>query len=274
MMTASSGAGLESGVDTTHSNLKLVTNAMSAPSPLISVIIVCKNPGPRLATALASVWGQHDFAPEIIVIDGASTDGTVAWLETHRTRLAHFSSAPDSGVYDAMNRAVAVARGEWLLFLGADDCLAAPEVLALAAILLARTTADVAAGEAAYTDGRLYAYNPRAHPLARNFVHHQATFYRRSLFAAHGPFDTSYALLADYDFNLRLHHDGVNFAPLPLRLATCGTGGLSDAGTWRTYREAISIRHRYFPAWRCLLWDALSVARYLRKKIIRSLARH
>jgi len=272
MMTESSGAGVESDVDTPHSNLKLIAYAMSAPPPLISVLIVCKNPGPCLATALASVWAQSDFAPEIIVIDGASTDGTVAWLERHRAQLTHVSSAPDTGVYDAMNRAVAAARGEWLLFLGADDRLATPEVLALAAILLARTPADVAAGEAAYTDGRLYPFDPRANPRARNFVHHQATFYRRALFAAHGSFDTSYAFQADYEFNLRLHRARVSFAPLPLRLATCGVGGLSDAGHGRNYREEISIRHRYFPAWRCLLWDALSVLRYLRKKIVRSRA--
>ena len=242
---------------------------MPAASPLISVLIVCKNPGPRLAATLASVWEQRDFTPEIIVIDGASTDGTVAWLERHRARLTHFASTPDFGVYDAMNRAVAVARGEWLLFLGADDRLATPEVLALAAVLLADTSAEVAAGEAAYTDGRLYSFKPRAHPIARNFVHHQAAFYRRSLFAAHGAFDQSCSFQADYDFNLRLLRARARFAPLPLSLATCGVGGLSDAGHWRNYREEISIRHRYFSLARCLPWDVLSLVRYLRKKFVR-----
>ena len=272
MTTDITGVSDESSVDTTHYNLKLTPNAMPALPPPISIILVCKNPGPRLAEALESVWAQRDLTPEIIVIDGASTDGTVAWLEQHRARLAHFTSAPDAGIYDAMNRAVALARGEWILFLGADDRLVGDTVLATAATWLSRTDADVAAGEATYADGRIYKLRSHVNPLARNFVHHQAAFYRRALFAAHGPFDLSYALLADYEFNLRLNRAGVSFAPLPLRLATCGVGGLSDAGNWRTYREEIAIRHRYFPAWRCALWDALSVVRYLRKKIVRSRA--
>jgi glycosyltransferase involved in cell wall biosynthesis len=274
MTTDITGVSDESSVDTTHYNPKLTPNAMPALPPPISIILVCKNPGPRLAEALESFLSQRDLSPELIVIDGASTDGTVAWLEQHRARLAHFSSAPDTGVYDAMNRAVALARGEWILFLGADDCLTAPEVLALAAILLARTPADIAAGEAAYTDGRIYTFDPDANPCARNFIHHQAAFYRRALFAAHGAFDPSYTLLADYEFNLRLHRAGARFASLPLRLAICGIGGLSDAGNWRTYREEIAIRHRYFPLARSALWDALSVVRFIRKKIVRRRPAH
>ena len=64
----------------------------------------------------------------------------------------------------------------------------------------------------------------------------------------------------------------MRFKPLPLRIAACGVRGLSDAGRWRGYHEEIAVRHRYFPAWRCALWDALSVVRYVRKKIVRSLA--
>lgn len=245
---------------------------MPTATPLISVLIVSKNPGPRLPVALASVWSQRDVTPEIIVVDGASTDGTVAWLEAHRPQLTHVTSAPDAGVYDAMNRAISAARGEWLIFLGADDRLATPEVLALAAILLARTAADVAAGEAIYTDGRSYRFNSRANPRARNFVHHQATFYRRTLFPKHGRFDLSFTLLADYEFNLRLLRAGCRFEPLPLCVATCGTRGLSDSGHWRGYAEEIRARHRHYPAWHCWPWDGLSVVRYVRKKIVRSFA--
>jgi hypothetical protein len=66
----------------------------------------------------------------------------------------------------------------------------------------------------------------------------------------------------------------VRFKPFPLRIAACRPGGLSDAGRWPTYGEEIRVRHRHYAAWRCWFWDALSVVRYLRKKILRSLARH
>jgi glycosyltransferase involved in cell wall biosynthesis len=241
--------------------------------PLFSVIVACKNPGPRLPAALASVWTQRPSQTELIVIDGGSTDGTRAWLEAQRSQLAAFVSEPDGGVYDAMNKGVALARGEWVYFLGADDRLTGDIVLSETANWMKKTSAGVVAGEAAFDDGRLYRLRSRVNAIARNFVHHQATFYRRSLFEENGGFDTSLAVMADYEFNVRLWKSHVIFKPIPLRIAACGVGGLSDRGGWRGYREEITVRHRYFPAPRCLFWDLLSVARFLRKKVVRTLFR-
>ena len=243
-------------------------------APALSVILVCKNPGPRLPAALASVWGQLHVHPEIIVIDGASTDGSREWLTAQRPRLAVLVSEPDAGIYHAMNKGVALATGEWILFLGADDRLVGDMVLSESLNWMNKTEAGIAAGEVAYDDGRIYKLRAHVNPCARNFVHHQGTFYRRSLFAENDAFDTSLAVMADYEFNVRLWKNRVRFKPIPLRIAACGTGGVSDAGAWRGYREEIAVRHRYFSFGRCLLWDALSLARYVRKKIVRSFARH
>jgi glycosyltransferase involved in cell wall biosynthesis len=247
---------------------------MPAAPPSVSVILVCKNPGPRLPNALKSVWAQLHVASEVIVIDGASTDGSREWLESQRERLAALVSEPDGGIYEAMNKGLALAHGEWVLFLGADDRLVGDMVLSEALNWVKKTEAGVAAGEAAYDDGRIYRLSSRVNPIARNFVHHQAAFYRRTLFEENGNFDTSLAVTADYDFNLRLWKNRVRFKPLKIRIAACGIAGTSDGGDWRVYREEITVRHRYFPAWRCWLWDALSVVRYVRKKIVRSFARH
>ena len=70
-------------------------------SPLISVIVVCKDPGLRLRDALASVWAQHiSPLPELIVVDGGSEDGSRVWLASQRARLATLLMEPDRGVYD------------------------------------------------------------------------------------------------------------------------------------------------------------------------------
>jgi glycosyltransferase involved in cell wall biosynthesis len=270
MMIESSG---NSGMDTPRRWAMLFWNAMSA-APTLSVIVVCKNPGARLHATLASVWAQSGIAGELIAIDGGSTDGSRDWLESQRERIATLVSKPDAGVYDAMNKGLAAARGEWVIFLGADDRLAGDRVLAEAAISMGRTDAGVVAGEAAYDDGRIYRLASRVNPIARNFVHHQAAFYRRTLLAGNGGFDTSLAIMADYDLNLRLWQQRVRFEPIPVRVATCGVGGLSDRGGWSGYREEIAVRHRHFSAIRCLVWDGLSAARYVRKKIVRSLARN
>ena len=246
---------------------------MSAPTPSLSIIVVCLNPGSRIQTTLASVWDQKWCEPELIVIDGGSTDGTREWLEAQRPRLAALVSEPDRGVYDAMNKGLARAHGEWVLFLGADDRLVGDMVLSETLNWMKRTEAGVVVGEAAYDDGRIYKLRSHVNPRPRNFVHHQAAFYRRSLFAESGDFEVSLEIMGDYELNLRLWKDHVRFKPIHLRISACGTGGMSDAGHWRGYAEEIRVRHRYFKPWQCWFWDALSIARFLRKKLIRSFAR-
>ena len=250
-------------------------DAMPAPAPLISLIIVCRNPGAKLATALTSVWAQQS-APsfEIIVIDGASTDDTPAWLQQHTDQLQHWSSQPDQGIYDAMNQGVAAATGEWIYFLGADDHLATPDILAELAPLLEATEHPIASGAARFSDGRIYDFSGDATAIRRNYLHHQATFYRRALFEKFDTFDTNLRLQADYEFNLRLLRANQTISPLPLLIAHCSSGGLSDAGHWQNYREEITVRHRHFGLAASLPWDLVSVIRYFRKIIVRKRAKN
>lgn len=254
-----------SGTDTHRRSVMLPANAMSA-APTLSVIVVCKNPGPRLRAALGSAWEQRHVHAEIVVVDGNSTDGSREWLESERSRIATLVSEPDGGVYDAMNKGIARARGEWIYFLGSDDRFAGSMVLSETVYSMKRTEAGVVVGEVAFDDGRIYKLRSPVNAVARNFMHHQAAFYRRTLFEENGGFDTSLAMMADYDFNLRLWKRGVRFTPIPLRIAACGTGGISDSGRWRGYREEMTVRHRYFPMLRALPWDVLSIARFLRKQ--------
>ncbi len=248
----------------------LTVNAMSPDSsPFISVIVVCKNPGLRLREALASVWAQIAQPPELIVVDGGSEDGSRVWLASQRARITTLIMEPDTGVYDAMNKGLAAAHGEWVLFLGADDRLFHDAVFSRVQAVLKQAGDGVAVAEIAYEDGRVYQLDQRPRPIRRNFVHHQGAFYRRTLFADHGIFDPTLAVMGDYDLNARLRQKGVKFTPIPLRLTTCGVGGLSDAGGWQGYGEEVTVRHRHFPAWRCWPWDLGSVIRFIRKQFVR-----
>jgi len=246
---------------------------MPAPAPLVSFILVCRNPGARLAAALASLRAAAGATAEVLVIDGASTDGTAAWLESRRGEFAVLVSEPDRGVYEAMNKGVARAAGEWVLFLGADDRLVDDALARIAPVLIA-TTAGVVVGEATYDDGRAYPPAPPAAAVRRNFVHHQAAFYRRAILTPAGGFDAGLRVMGDYDLNLRLLRSGTAFVSVPVWIAECGGGGLSDAGAWTGYREEITVRHRHFPAWRCWLWDVGSAVRWLRKQFVRTFSTH
>lgn len=241
-------------------------------TPLISIVVVSKNPGPRLATALESVWTQSTVA-EVIVIDGGSTDGTAEWLHARAAQISTLVIEPDNGVYEAMNKGIAATHGEWVLFLGADDRLAEPTTLSEVISWLKATESSIVSGEVRYDDGRVYQLRQRVNPLARNFVHHQGTFYRRSLFGDANRFDSSLRIMGDYDFNLRLWKQGARFKPMPLRVAECRSAGLSDAGGWLGYREEIMVRRRYASPTHCWIWDLLSIIRFVRKSTVIALCR-
>jgi putative colanic acid biosynthesis glycosyltransferase len=236
-------------------------------APLVSVIVVCRNSGLQVRHALESVWDQEPEAPDVVVVDGASHDGTREWLESQQDRLTVVDAMPDTEPYAAMNRGIQAARGEWALFLGAGDRLADVHTVASAAQWLRQTHAGVVAGQAVYEDGRTHHLGRRPRFRARNFVHHQGAFYRRSLFQAYGGFDESFRLMADYDLNLRWWRRGVAFRSLRLRVAQCGPGDLRDSGDWQGYAEEMRVRHRHFPAWRCWMSDAGSLARFVRKRV-------
>lgn len=237
-------------------------------APFFSLIVVCRNAGRTLARTLESVAAQTETDRELVVIDGASTDGTPGILASHRAAITTLVSEPDSGVYAAMNKGTRLARGQWLLFLGADDVLAAPDTLArVRGALLAAAANEVLAAEAAFDDGRIWRLHPRR--IYRSFVHHQAMFYPRALLSRHA-YDETLRIQGDYDLNLRLAQAGVTFRALPLLVSRCASGGLSDGGRWANYREEIAVRHRHYPAPVCWFWDLLSVLRYFRKRFVRS----
>lgn len=238
----------------------------SVPTQTLSVILVCKNPGEALYPTFSSLLDQRWIELELIVVDGASTDGTREWLEPRRHQIKTLISAPDTNLFDAMNKGLEAAHGEWVLFLGAGDRLVGEMVLSEALNWMKKTEAGVAAGEVAYDDGRIFRLRSSVNPLAHNFVRRQATFYRRELFLENGPFDTALPLMADYEFNLRLWKNRVRFKPLPLRIVASTGSGRTDRGQWQVHREETIARHRYFAANRALLWDVLSVFRCLRQK--------
>lgn len=100
-------------------------------NPLFSIITVCRNAADTIAPTVVSVDAQTCRLYEHIVVDGASTDGTLEWLDRHTSALRRVLSEPDKGIYDAMNKGLAMAQGDYVLFLNAGDALHAPDTLQL-----------------------------------------------------------------------------------------------------------------------------------------------
>lgn len=103
---------------------------------LITVIIAVYNGMGTLPQCLEKIWAQRFHDWELIVVDGASTDGTTEYLKSISEKVDVLISEPDTGVYNAWNKAIKVAAGEWICFVGADDEFASPLVLEQVASVL------------------------------------------------------------------------------------------------------------------------------------------
>jgi glycosyltransferase involved in cell wall biosynthesis len=186
---------------------------MMSEAPLFTIVVATHNACNTLQHCIDSITGQTFESRELIVIDGGSTDGTLDVLEGNDTSITTWISEPDTGIFDAWNKALVRGSGEWLLFLGADDFLLSTDVLARVASALARIPGDrrVAYGRVRYvTRGASYLYTkgvpwedagPRFPQVMS--IPHQGVFHRRSLFVEHGCFDTQFKIGGDYEFLLR-----------------------------------------------------------------------
>lgn len=220
-------------------------------SPLISVATVCLNARTTLPQAAQSLFAQSFDDFEWIVVDGASQDGTTEWLVQNRSRMAAFVSERDDGIFDAMNKAVDLARGEWLFFLNADDRLVDTDVFFDVATALRHVAADVGLvyGNARYTDGDREWPRVFSWVNSRNLVYgdlcHQVVFARRALFHTLGRFDSALRFNADFDWLLRAADGGVRMSYLPRDIAFFFKGGAHVKSATACEAERFVVRYRY-----------------------------
>ena len=167
----------------------------------LSVITVSFNARDVIRQTLASVTGQTYSDLEYIVIDGGSTDGTQAVIGEYTARIARFVSEPDGGIYFGMNKGIAAATGDFVLFLNAGDRFADERVLEdVAAFIGAHPEADAVFGDSEQVlEYGSYRIKPAPDRLDRSMgISHQAVFVRTDLLRAH-PFDVRYRYAADYE---------------------------------------------------------------------------
>jgi len=200
-------------------------SAASAAS--LSVGMVTFNAAAVLERALQSILRYKTPALELIVVDGASTDGTLDILRRHADRIDRWRSEPDSGIYDAMNKVRLLATGDWLLFLGADDELLLPAETLLRHFkrpdslyygdVVLRSTGRV-------SGGRFSRYR-----LMQQNICHQAICYPKSIYKTKA-YATGSGLLADHRYNIELAGGGVPFVHVDEQVACFDDTGRSSAG--------------------------------------------
>lgn len=250
------------------------TNSSGA-EPLISVIVAVFNGVETLGRCIDSVTRQTYRHKELIVIDGGSVDGTKDVIEAHARRIAHWESERDRGIYHAWNKALKVAQGDWVYFLGADDYFVDEHVLARVAPYLQRgpTDAQVVYGRVhlVKADGSIIgtfgeAWNRRSF-FQLMTLPHQGVFHRRSLFEEHGGFNEEFRIAGDYELLLRelKSHDPV-FIPGGT-IAAMQFGGMSSDGrlALETLREIKRARDLNGVTMVAPLWRWALVKAYVRR---------
>ena len=203
--------------------------------PSFAIIIPTFNCARSLETAITSVANQDYSGPiELIVIDALSTDNTVAVLNRFKSNITRCIIESDEGIYDAWNKGIRASSSEWIMFMGADDCLLEDALSTYEQFLqgsngnLEYVSANVLLKDASgYTRviGKPFIWHKFKHFMK---TAHVASIHSRSLFEKHGLFSLDYNICADYDFFLRVGPD-LKASYLNRSVAVMTSGGISQS---------------------------------------------
>ena len=218
--------------------------------PRITVCIVVFNGRQHIFDALASVVNQTYSEIELLVVDGGSTDGTLDVLNEYAGKITQLVSEPDGGIYDAMNKACAMAQGDWLIFLGCDDILL--DSLDKIAIRLVDMSTVYYGNVIFRSTGRPYGGRFSKYRLMQSNICHQAIFYPKTIYKTNS-YTLKYRVLADYEYNLRLMGRGIKFEHMNIDVAVFDTTGASMGGDPDFDLDKLRlIRQHFGPAWAAL----------------------
>lgn len=177
---------------------------------LISIVIPTYNSSKTLKKCLESVLNQTFKDFEILIIDGNSADNTLKIAKSFDDKRIKTFSEPDKGIYDAMNKGINLAKGNWLYFLGSDDELYSNDILHKIAQIAKKTFKRVIygnveiKGDAGWVkDGLIYDNEFDLKKLFTKNICHQSIFYKKDLLDSYN-YNIEYKICADYDLNLNL----------------------------------------------------------------------
>ncbi|MBQ8100722.1 MAG: glycosyltransferase [Paludibacteraceae bacterium] len=236
----------------------------------VSIITVTYNSGRTLQRTLRSV--QEQTYPEIehIIVDGASSDSTLAIIKANESHIARYVSEPDRGIYDAINKGIRMATGDIIGLLNSDDVLASPETIAHVVKTMKTTHADALYADLQYCrieeSGSLEANRMHVvrHWQSEEFDRHKLRFgwmpphptlyCRRNFLKKVGEYRTDFRISADYEFMLRmLNREDARIVYMPEVTVNMSVGGISNRGLRNIMRKmhedhrALRLNHMHRP---------------------------
>jgi glycosyltransferase involved in cell wall biosynthesis len=237
----------------------------------VTVITAVFNNKDTISDALDSLLAQTHPDIEMIVIDGASTDGTLEVFRSYQDRLSVLVSEPDLGIYDALNKGLLRTAGDVVGFLHSDDLLADTETLSTIAAAFADPDVDAVYGDLVYVrkdncDQVIRYWQAGSfsrRKLAWGWMPPHPTLYlRRQVYERFGLFDTGYRIAADYDFMLRVLGSGIRVEYLPKVLVKMRVGGASNRSVANVLQKSredyLALRKNRIGGIGALIWKNLS----------------
>ena len=219
--------------------------------PKISIITVSYNSAKTIEQTILSVINQSYKNIEYIIIDGGSTDGTVDIIKKYADKIAYWVSEPDEGIYNAMNKGVDIASGEYIYFLGSDDWLYEQGIIKNISLKLVNSDIAILSCNVLSVDEQIKIEKLYKNTVSGNIIKdlntgysipHQGLFVKSTIFA-NNKFDESYVLAGDYDFTLKIIRQ--------YKITTCdeiiafySTGGASSS-LLKAYKEHIALLNKY-----------------------------
>lgn len=215
-----------------------------------SIVTVSYNCAGTIGKTIESVMRQDYAGKEYILIDGGSTDGTAELVKTHRNDFSYWCSEPDGGIYQGMNKGIAQAQGEWIIFMNAGDTFASTHVLSDIASYINKGEYDIVYGDILTGKNGTPKLKPASEPCnkQRMYFCHQAAFARTALLKQM-PFDTRFNMSADFHFFKRCYLSGYRFRHVPVIVAVYDSHGVSNRQRIKGLRDNIRVIRELDKGW-------------------------
>ena len=225
---------------------------MSYNKPKISIITVCYNSAKTIRKTIESVLNQSYTNLEYVFVDGGSTDNTLVIIKEYQEKFIakgmqyQFISEPDNGIYDAMNKAIRLASGEWLNIQGSDDWLELHACQYVVDALNDTDDVDIVYGMTRYIrNGQVLKVNQDSHDfLEVSTINHQAIFIKRTLHDKYGYYSMEYPICGDYEFLLRVRYKA-RFLRLESVFCNYSLSGFSSINRDKAVYENNLIKNKY-----------------------------